>query len=257
MKHTLFAGCSYPAGAGFPLAKDEPALWVNQLHDQFFSHTVKLNVALSGRSNAGIFQDTVKHMLSHPVEFAVVSWTSMPRYELEVGFELESTRLCMAPNGIIAPYYLHDIEYSQSYLESIRDRFTSLAHDIYEIANLVDYTRIIKQLAQVTHTRVFFINGLCPWDQDFFVRKNNVLPSEYTPYTQELLIATERDDADVFKLYNKMHDRLVGIDSADWLNLYDSLRSTRIDVNDDGSHPGFESNAVYSEQLCLALSKRL
>lgn len=257
MGYTLFSGCSYPAGAGFLLTKGEPSLWVNQLYNNFFSHTAKLNVALSGRTNAGIFQDTVKHMLSHPVKYAVVAWTNVPRYELELGFELSPTRVCMIPGSIIGPYHLHNMEFSSAYLESIRDRFTTLAHDIYEIANLVDYTRIIKDLAQVTNTRVFFVNSMGPWDDNFFVKKTNVLPSEYTPYTQDLLLASERDDNEVFKLYDKMHDRLVGIDPQDWLNLYGSLENTRVDVNDDGSHPGFISNAMYSNRLSLSLSERL
>jgi len=143
MTYTLFAGCSYTAGSGFNLEKNEPNLWVNQLHNKFFSNTTQLNVSRGGRSNAGIFQDTVKAMLTYPVKHAIIEWTSMPRYELELGFETYSTRQSFIPNSICRDHNLHDINYTGSYLNSIKDRFTSLAHDCFEILNLLEYVNVI------------------------------------------------------------------------------------------------------------------
>ena len=85
--HTLFAGCSYTSGGGFELEHKQPELWVNLLHKNFdqFKDTELLNVSVGGRSNAGIFQDAVSSILKYNVKYAFVSWTDMPRYELDLG----------------------------------------------------------------------------------------------------------------------------------------------------------------------------
>jgi hypothetical protein len=260
MKYTLFAGCSYTTGSGFELEKNEPSLWVNRLYHKCFSHTTQLNVSRGGRSNAGIFQDTVKVLLTYPVEYAIVEWTSMPRYELELGFETYPTRQCFIPNLKCHTHNLNDINYTSAYLTSICERFTSLAHDYYEISNLIEYVNTIVNLAQLTKTKVFFINGLCPWDNNFFIKKESVLPSEYTTYTQKLLNTDNRDDNEVFQLYNTMHDNFInlgGIHELLWLNLYNSMRLNKIDVNDDCVHPGINSNNLYFDLFSNLLTEQL
>jgi hypothetical protein len=256
----VFAGCSITAGTGFALEKNEPQLWVNQIHNNLFSHTTKLNVGQGGRSNAGIFQDTVTALTLYPVEYAIVEWTSMPRYELELGFELYNTRQCFIPNGSCRDHQLNDIKYPKEYLNSIRDRFTSLAHDCYEILNLVKYINAIANLAKITNTKVFFVNGICPWDSDFFVKKYNVLPADYTTYTQKLLNVSSRDDVEIFQLYEKLHNEFEqagGINEQLWLNLYNSMAHNQIDFNLDQTHPGVESNDQFTELFSKALTARL
>lgn len=259
-QYTLFSGCSYTAGSGFALEKNEPDLWVNQLHQQFFSDTTKLNVSIGARSNAGVFQDTITALVNHSVKYAVVEWTTMPRYELELGFELYSTKQAFIPGSPCRDHKLNQIQYTSKYLNSIRDRFTMLAHDCYEIFNVIKYTNTITKLANQTGTRVFFVNGLCPWDQDFFDKKINALPDQYTTYTQKLLNVSDRDDSEVFQLYNKLHkefDDCGGVDKSTWLNLYSSMRNNRIDVNEDNIHPGIKSNQLYFESFSNSLSNML
>lgn len=258
--HVLFAGCSYTAGTGLANGKDDPDLWTNLLHKKYFADLEILNVARGGRSNAGIFQDTVKHLVSCTVKYAVVAWTSMPRYELELGFELYDTRQCFIPNAPSRNHGLNNISYDAGYLDGIRDRFTTLAHEVYEITNLVEYVNTIKQVARLTGTQVFFVNALCPWDENFFNRLENVLPSAYTQFTQKILQVETRDDNEVFALYDKMHkgfEVLGGIDAVDWLNLYQCLWSLKSDVNDDGVHPGKQSNLDFSQLLGQAVANNI
>lgn len=257
MTYTLFAGCSYTAGVGFELKKEEPCLWVNQLHSRLFSHTTKLNVGKGGRSNTGIFQDVISSLVSYSVEYAIVEWTSYPRYEIDLGFELYPTAQAFIPNSPCSNHNLNDINYSAHYLESIRDRFTTLSHPCSEITQLIEYTNTIKKLAKICGSQVFFVNGLATWDRDFFVKKTKVLPSEYSEYTKKILNTTNRDDQEVFLLYDKMHDMFEqagGIQSNDWLNLYSPLRQLKIDVNADGSHPGINSNNRYADMLADSLT---
>jgi hypothetical protein len=259
-RYTVFSGCSYTAGTGFELEKNEPTLWVNQLYDKCFSHTTKLNLGQGGRSNAGIFQDTMQALVSYSVDYAIVEWTNTPRYELELGFELYSTRQVFMPRTHCPSVNTHSINYSSDYLNKIRDRFTTLAHDCYEILNLVNYVNTILKVSKLTNTQVFFVNGMCLWDQDFFAKKLNCLPDQYTKYTQQLLNSNTRNDEEVFKLYHKMHNNFDNegtINQSHWLNLYNSMRSQRIDVNQDNIHPGIQSNNLYAEQFSNTLKQLL
>jgi hypothetical protein len=116
------------------------------------------------------------------------------------------------------------------------------------------------RLSKLTNTKVFFINGLCPWDHDFFNKKESVLPSEYTAYTQKMLNTSNRDDGEVFQLYNIMHDNFInsgGIHESLWLNLYNSMLAHKIDVNNDNAHPGIKSNNLYFELFSNLLTDQL
>lgn len=260
MSYTLFTGCSYTAGTGFELEKEDPLLWVNQLHQRYFSNTHKLNVSSSGRSNSGIFQDTMWNLLHFPVRYAIVQWSSMPRYNMELGFELYHTHQTFTPNNKCKDHNLNDVNYSASYLNSIQDRFVSLAHDCFEITNLIYYVNAIIKCAKLTQTQVFFVNGLCPWDADFFVKQTNVLPDQYTVYTQRILNTHNRADNEIFALYEKMHTRFElagGIQAEHWLNLYNSMYNSIIDVNLDNLHPGYNSNNQYTSWFSLPLESRL
>ena len=260
MKHTIFTGCSFTKGGGFDLEDEEPGLWVNQLYHEFFSHTTKINIAVNGRSNAGIFQDTVKALMSYPVAYAIVEWTSTPRYELDLGFELYSTRQVFSPGGIRKNINTNNINYSKKYLTEIQDRFVTLVHPCYEILNLVGYINSLSKLASLTGTNIFFINGLCTWDNDFFSQKINVLPNQYTEFTQSILNVKTRVDTEIFQLYNKLHEDINnagGINESKWLNLYNSMRSNKIDVNADGIHPGIKSNNLYFNMFSKTLNEKL
>ena len=260
MKYTIFSGCSFTSGAGLNLERNEPDLWVNRLYNEFFSHTAKLNVSKAGRANAGIFQDTVNALTTYPVEYVIVQWTSMPRYELELGFEIYQTRQYFIPNSPCQDINTNSINYTSDYLNTVRDRFTSLAHDCYEIKNLLEYTNSIIKLSQLIGARVFFINGLCPWDDTFFNKKTNCLPNQYTKYTQKLLNVINRDDNEIYQLYSKLHDTFTDagtINESLWLNLYSPMHKNKIDLNTDQLHPGIKSNNKYFELFSKSLDNLL
>jgi len=257
MKHVLFIGCSFTAGTGWELEHKDPNLWVNLLHQntQLKKYNL-LNPSIGGRSNAGIFSDAVYNLTHFDCEYAFVAWTSSPRYELELGLELYTTRHLIIANVPGNQHNLNDCTYTPEYLNKIRDRVVSLAHPHYEILNLVYYVNSLIAIANLKNTKLFFINALCPWDQHYFTKLNNVLPSEYTAYTQEILNVINRADAECEQLYNKIHTQyqeIGGVQETHWLNLYDSLRLHRVDVNGDGSHPGKKSNQLYYEKLSQAL----
>lgn len=254
MKNVLFCGCSYPAGAGFPFGHNDPSLWVNLLHKHGkFSNCQLTNASKSARSNSGIFQDAVYNLGTIHYDYAVICWTSVPRYELELGVETYSTKQLFTPNGpITKDINLNQISYSKEYLSKIRDRFTSLVSDHYEILQIVHYVNALINLSARLGTKIFFVNSICPWDQYYFDKLENVLPDNYTYFTKKLINIENRSDQEIIAIYNKIHNeynQIGGIQKHYWLNLYQSLRSMRVDVNQDSLHPGILSNKLYFEYL--------
>lgn len=263
MSISLFAGSSLAAGTGFDLERHEPKLWVNLLHTYHpkLNKTQLLNIGVAAYSNASIFKDTVLNILKHPtVKYVFIEWTSVPRYELSLGLETYSTRQVFIPTLVPSSHELHNITYTSSYLKKINDRFTSLAHDHYEIVCLLEYINSINLLCDSRGCQVFHINGSCPWDNNYFKKLDNVLPSEYTKYTKKQIQIDARPDEEIFQIYNKMHDEYDntgGIHESRWLNLYWTMLDHRVDLNKDGAHPGIESNQLYFQKFSQALDKHL
>lgn len=261
MSKVLFAGCSYVAGNGFELHKNDPGLWVNLLHQNTQLKNFELiNASRGGRSNAGIFQDAVWHLAKGDIEIAFVCWTCMPRYELDLGLETYDTRSVFIPNSPQRDHNLNTISYSKKYLDNIRDRFTSLAHVHREIVNLVYYVNSLVNLAKLANAKIFFVNSRCQWDNNYFQKLENVLPDQYTEFTKKNLNVDTRCDEEIFEIYNKMHREYAeagGIQESHWLNLYNSLRSQIIDTNNDNTHPGYQSNQLYYKQFSQALTQKL
>lgn len=261
MTRVLFSGCSYTSGMGLPLAQQDPDLWVNRLcASGLFGAAVCTNCSQGGRSNSGIFQDTAWHVTQHQYDYALVAWTSGPRYEMELGFELYDTRQVFMPNLRTRELRLNELVYDQQYLQRINDRFTALAHPHHEIRNLVYYVNILMRLCELRGTRIFFINAICPWDERYFEPIQAVLPESYTTFTKSILNVETRTDQEIFSLYHQLHtdyDQAGGIQEASWLNLYRSLRSLQTDTNNDGIHPGTQSNQVYHDTLATQLQASL
>jgi len=277
-KKLLFAGCSYTAGNGWAdikadestkiEVKDSPHLWVNLCHNRIerFSTLDLINVGRGGASNTDIFQNTVREMVTHgnKIDTVICQWTSMPRYNWNVGFELWDTSENLGHNQI--QLRKHDVNlnrgdtWPREYVVDLTNRLRVMHHLHWEILKVVDYSNIICRLAQqlgIDH--VFFINGLCPWDQNYFVELDNVKPEAYTEFTKtDILNIDTRDDADILKLYKLAHQHYQergGIDSSNWINLYDSFHKKRIDTNFDKEHPGEKSNMLYYEMIAQRLKE--
>jgi hypothetical protein len=260
MSKVVFTGCSFTNGNGwitdaekskrFNLCKFHPDLWVNLCHTQIdqLKNLELVNRGQGGATNTEIFKNSVRAIAEHNTSISVMfcQWTSMPRYTFRSGFELWNTTqsLSRRARGKVP---------EQAYIDNILDRFLALHHVQDEIAKFLDYVNTLQKLADQMGITMYHINGLCPWDNNFFVRLNHAMPADYTPFTKkEILDIDNRDDTDIFKLYQIMHDeydRAGGINPARWINLYNSFKNNIIDVNYDRHHPGTQSNQLYFQQV--------
>lgn len=261
MKKALFVGCSYTQGTGFDHEDQAPELWVNLLHkNSFLSDYEIVNSSIAGSSNANIFNRAAELLTDNTFDYAFVQWTSVPRYEVQLGLELYPTRVVFMPNAEFFDVNTNEINYSKQYLKGINDRFTSLVNLHQEILDLVRYVNVLLKIAKLKDTKIFFVNGLCPWDHSYFTQVDNLNPDEYTPFTRVLLNTDNRDDQEIFKLYNKIHKEyteLGTIQEQHWLNLYNSMLLTRVDTNNDNVHPGTQSNHSYYKTFLTALLEKI
>ena len=269
MSKVVFTGCSFTAGNGWAVlspgdsekieCKDSPNLWVNLCYNQLqqLKDLDLVNYGVGGSSNAEIFKNTVNAISEYDQNIDIIfcQWTSMPRYRFSIGLEIWNTNEAFS-QGSRSKFDVNlsnGTTWSRKYLDDLLDRFLVLQHLHNEIINVVEYSNILQRLAQKFNIKLYFINGLCPWDQGYFTRLHNVLPEEYTPFTKDKILEIKfRSDEDIFKLYTKLHtdyDTAGGVNTGQWINLYNSMLNNKIDVNYDKKHPGILSNRLYFEQI--------
>lgn len=259
---TLITGSSFASGFGFERGRNDTGFWAKLLHDQnpHLQNTDLVNLSTPGRSNSGMFQDAVSYILRESPNYAIIAWASFPRYEMSLGLELYETRQAFLPEIVIPAHNLNHINYTSEYLDNINRQFTSLAHPHYEIVNLLQMINALVNLGKLTHTKIIFVNTNCPWDKDYFVQQENVMPKDYSLYTQQILNVDNRDDQQIFDLYKKIHQEYQeqgGIQPSYWLNLYSSMRDTKVDSMSDGRHPGPRSNQLFFEKFMQDLDQVL
>lgn len=268
MKKIVFSGCSFTAGNGWldippdqslrTEVKDSPYLWTNLCHQNIrtFSQLNQINIAKGGNSNTEIFEATVDIISkqSANIDTLFCQWTSGPRYNFNVGFELWDTG-----ENFFIERRTDDVNlnrgdsWSREYLSDLLDRLRVLHHQHWEILKIVRYSNIITRLAEKNRIKLFFINGLCPWDKDYFIKLTKVKPESYTEFTKKhILNIDSRDDQDIYRLYDLAHDhyhQAGGINEKQWINLYNSFYVNRTDRNFDDIHPGKKSNQMYFEMI--------
>lgn len=277
-KKILFSGCSYTAGNGWldtdpeesvkTEVKDCPHLWVNLCHNGNlgFNSLEMINVGRGGASTTDIFVNTVRAITNFgdSIDTIFCQWTSGPRYNWNVGFELWDTMESLQYNS--PQLKKHDVNlnngdtWSRKYISNLTDRLLTLHHLHWEIVKVIDYSKVIYVLAKKQGIKnIFFINGLCQWDQNYFVELNNVSPETYTEFTKhDILHISSRDDKDIFELYKLAHKHYNdhgGIDDKNWINLYDSFCRNKIDSNFDKLHPGVKSNKIYYNMIAARLQE--
>lgn len=269
MKKVVFTGCSFTAGNGWAdipaekssqiECKNYPGLWVNLCHTQLpeLNHLELVNLGVGGASNTEIFENTVQAISEHAnnIDTIFCQWTIMPRYKFNAGLELWVTSESIEVNGRSKEdVRLSDgTVWTRKYLDDLLNRLNVLHHLHGEILRVVKYTNILKKLVSNYNIKIYFVNGLCPWDQNYFVRLTSFVPEDLTPFTKtNILDIKSRSDTDIVKLYNIMHDDYDskgGINSQEWVNLYNSMIKNKIDTNYDNQHPGAKSNQLYFQQV--------
>lgn len=251
----LVSGCSFTAGYGFDQEKNNPRFWTNQLSKKLQVHDV-CNTAITGVNNRVIFFNTMTELLNNRYDLVIVQWSAIPRFGFNVGLELYSTY-----TRLLKPHPMRLVNNQtipESWFKKIGDDLLKIHHDHWDILELVTYVNTLREIQVVNRkSKLFFVNGLGPWSDNFFQKKTLNLPSDLDSYTAGLLDIDLRDDEEIFLLYDKIHndyESVGGIRPELWLNLYQSMDRIKLDtVHPKDGHPGYLSQDLYADMFCNSI----
>jgi len=266
MRNILFTGCSYVQGNGLEHEYNNLGHFSKILVNNLFGdqHSID-NIGKFGNSNERIFLDSLDALIKKKYDCIFVCWTSFHRYVFWPGLELSDRRTTFTPSKLITSLDEfpdlkgNDLSWSAKKLTELSQMFLLLNHPHYYVRDVVSYVNILIDVAKSKGTKLFFINNILPWDQDYFKYiRGSVIPSMLDNYTNELLNSSNRDDEEINKLYHMMHKQYVdsgGIRETHWLNLYQSFYNMQFDLGDDGMHPGLKSHKKFAEFLTEEFKK--
>jgi hypothetical protein len=204
-----FGGCSITMGAGFTGGKQDPLIYPNLVGSAD-------NHAEGGSSNFKIFINAAKALLDRRHDQYFVQWSALHRHWVypspKHGFYIGAyTDQNLVDRNFVAQYQL-------------------LNHDYGNIMSLIDYTRILQQMADDAGCDIWFINGMVPWTEDMLTGDSQ---SEYVRSLYQGL--TEQE---ILDFSERLRNNLELIDWTQWINPWHSIRDMQEDNAPLDDHPG-------------------
>jgi hypothetical protein len=253
----LISGCSFANGSGLLGGVDNPKIWPNQLAQKLNVSHIK-NVAQTGANNHWIFLETISQLIKKHYDLVIVEWSAIPRYKFHVGLELYTVDTVLERDiNLVGGQTI-----TTKTLSGIKDLLLRLHNDHWDILDLVKYVNVLIELqVNVRQGKIFFVNGLAPWSDQYFVKKSINLPNDLDKFTYNLLQIDQRNDQEIFQLYDMIHahySEYGGIQENYWLNLYQSMMDTKIDTVDaTDSHPGYLSQDLFAKKFYLSIKRKV
>jgi hypothetical protein len=230
MNKIYFTGCSITAGQGFEFERNDLQIYPNLVCAEY--QVTCINQAEGGSDNHKIFIKTAKAIMDHQADVYVVQWSALHRHWLYP-----------APNKGI--YLGSHIE--ESPLKSFITQYQLLNHDYNNIMTVIDYTRILENLAQSNFRRVVFVNGMIPWTEDLLTQK------DYGLYAQELFKDLDNNEVDDFK--NRLANNLELVNWSLWANPWSSIMAMQQDNAPLDNHPGAKTHEQVARKVITVLDQ--
>jgi hypothetical protein len=231
MAMIYFGGCSITMGAGYPTQQQDPGIYSNLVATAMRSHAD--NQAEGGSSNHKIFLRTAKALLDRHHDAYFVQWSALHRHWVypspKQGFYIGSyTDNNIADRTFVAQYQL-------------------LNHDYSNIMNLIDYTRILQQMADDAGSDIWFVNGMVPWTEDMLTDTD---PSVYAQSLYQGLTLAEIEDYS-----ERLRNNLELVDWTQWINPWTSIADMQKDNAPLDTHPGPETHALIADMILEAINE--
>lgn len=250
----LVCGNCFINGTGLVHGSDDPRLWINQLADTLGYNLT--NIAQTGRNNDWIFLETSLELAKNQnyYDLVIVSWGSNPNLNADLGLELWSTF-----TNFLGSYEIgtHEKTFNIEWQLSTKATLLEGYNFHWDFLKLVKYVNVLKK----QHNDIYFVNTYGPWPDNFFTKQDFEAPSDLDDFTKQLLLVDNRDDEEIFDLYNLIHQQYSdagGINEGLWLNLYNNLKRNKLDrVSETDGHPGYLSQDRYAEMLLPSLKEKL
>ena len=243
MINVCFNGCSFTWGSGFN--SYERNLYV---YDQLISEHYNwnsINIAEKGSSNYRIFLRTAESIQQNKYDFIFTQWTGLNRIWLSPGPET----FYFSNDEEYTDYRYRDIYINSRTKKKLNNLLLILNHDYQNILDLVGYCNILENLARANSTRLIFINGLVPWQNDLIKSIGIDLSLSLSDYTKSILDFDNRTDEEITKYFNVLQQKLSTINRNIWVNMFDSFQVNSVDVASEGHHPGIKSHKWMADKI--------
>lgn len=220
-----FGGCSITMGAGYPTEQQDHRIYSNLVAHAMNTHAD--NQAEGGSSNLKIFTRAAKALLDRQHNAYFVQWSALHRHWVypspKQGFYIGS----YADNNILDRKFVA--------------QYQLLNHDYSNIMSLIDYTRILQQMADDASCDIWFINGMVPWTEDMLTQST---PSAYTNSLYQGLSTDEIADYS-----ERLKNNLELIDWTQWINPWNSIVDLQTDNAPLDTHPGPETHELIADMI--------
>ena len=237
-----FCGCSFTQGVGLKLEKDDINNYSNIIATNFNAATK--NLAKGGNSNYNIFMSALSELLNSPPDVLFVQWTALNRLWLYPGPDTE----LFLGYTVTEDYTYRDIYYTKSEMQKMSDQYHTLNHDYHNLMVLIDYCNILEKVA--TNTKIVFIDGLIPWTKEIYDTTTvNDYSKNLSEYSKQLFEFDLRDDAELNSIFVRLNNHITDAGNSNWVNMFNSMIKQKIDLGNDGSHPGPKSHRLYADMI--------
>jgi hypothetical protein len=218
-------GCSITAGDGFPKGKQDPAIYLNLLAQNYSA--AMINDAEGGSSNLKIFTKAAKAIIDDRADIYVVQWSAAHRHWVYP-----------APNQGI---YLGSTIEKNDHSDFVR-QYQILNHDYPNLMTVMDYTRILYDMAQNRSAMIIFVNGLLSWKSDW--------NDHYMAGLLEDLPIKEQQD-----FRQRFQDNLELMPTDCWANIYMSIAEMQTDNAPLDNHPGPNTHQHIADLITITIDK--
>lgn len=224
----LVAGCSLSSGWGFDQGRDDPRIWPNMINAQV------TNIAQTAASNYDIFLASLWEQTHNHYDLVLTQFTALDR--ITIASSTESLLILNTINPTLPqPMLLKHIP-----LQDLGTfaRVMTMANNLWKsFHDLIIMTKILSSQA----TPNYFINGMLPWEDDFFAQHDRD-----DVFTRNLLTI----DTDHAKLKEILKQSKLKFNSDQWVNLIQDWQTHKLDsIADEDPHPGIASQRFFAEQV--------
>ena len=239
---SCFNGCSFTVGEGVPLGERINYIYTNLLAKKF--RVEQQNIAIGGSSNHTIFMRSVSAIQSQKYDIVFTQWSALNRIWLYPGPDC----YFFINDEKYPDFRYRDVYISKKDKQKLKETLLILNHDYQNIFELIDYCKILAQLGTVHKTKIIFINGLVPWENDLVKPLTNDLSMSLSNYTKSILDFDNRGDHEILEYFIKLQNKFLEVDQTKWVNLFESFQKNTVDVGPEGHHPGIKSHQWMANQ---------
>ena len=218
-----FGGCSITMGTGFDSQQQDPRIYPNLVKT---NDDQVINDAEGGSSNFKIFNKAAKAIIDNHADIYVVQWSAVHRHWVYP-----------APNKGI---YLGSIPEKNEYKDFVL-QYQSLNHDYPNLMNVIDYSRILVDIAQHHNAMIVFVNGMLWWKPDW--------DNEYMRGLLKGLTTTEKQD-----FIERLDNNIELLDADCWANIYKSIIEMQIDDAPLDNHPGPNTHKQIAQHITKTIN---